>query len=68
VKILKDTTFKTGLNHSYLVNDTKSKVLAYRKENTDEITVFSKPLPFSPSKREMKVIDDRSLLEIVNDK
>lgn len=59
MKILQETTPDWDFpNHIYFVNDTKEKMFAYVKKATGELYEFSKPLPFSASRRKFKEIDN----------
>lgn len=46
-------------NHTYLLSDDKSKMLAYVRQGTDELTVFSKPLGFSTRGRKFVATENR---------
>ena len=59
MKALKEQTVGL-LAHTYLVNDTKTKMLAYRKDS-GEIDVFSKPLSFSTRYRKFVQVVDKEL-------
>jgi len=45
-------------NHVYFVTDSKDKMFAYVKKSTGELQEFSKPLPFSTSRRKFKEINN----------
>ena len=45
-------------NHIYFVNDSKDKMFAYCAENTDKVTEFKSPLPFSTTRRKFKEIEN----------
>lgn len=42
--------------HVYVVNDSKSKLIAYIKAGTKEVIKFNKPMSFSTSYRKFRVI------------
>jgi hypothetical protein len=60
---LKETT-KDLHPHTYLVNDSKSKMLAYRRVD-GVINVFSKPLCFATRYRKFETVDDFELVQSV---
>ena len=41
-------------NHDYLVNKTQERCIAYRKQGHDDWEKFTKPLPFSKTRRKFK--------------
>lgn len=51
--------------HTYLVNDSKSKMLAYRRCDGD-IQVFSKPLTFATRYRKFEKVEDAELKQCVS--
>jgi hypothetical protein len=57
--ILKEIT-PDLLPHTYLVDEQKGKMYAYRK-STGEINVFSKPLSFSKRYRKFEKVVDKDL-------
>jgi hypothetical protein len=48
--------------HTYLVDEDKGKMLAYRKDS-GEIDVFSKPMTFSKRYRKFKKVVDNELVQ-----
>jgi len=49
------------LPHTYLVDEKRGKMLAYRK-STGEIDVFSKPMTFGKKYRKFKKVVDNDLV------
>lgn len=55
---LQETTksFSENILHTYIVNDDKSRLIAYIKRGTTEVITFSKPLKFCTKGRTFKTI------------
>ena len=58
MKILKEITDWEYPGHTYFVTDAKDKMFGYVKKSTGELQEFSKPLPFSTSRRKFKEIEN----------
>lgn len=48
--------------HTYLFDQQRSKILAYRRSDTGEIQVFNQAFTFSKTKRKFKTVTDQELL------
>ena len=60
IESLLETT--SGLQpHTYLVDTSKDKILAYRRAADGHIDVFSKPMSFSKRYRKFKKVVDKDL-------
>ena len=59
--IVKETTKWSGNtpNHTYKLNDSKSKCSAYMIEGTSEWITFKKPIPFSTRGRSFHVVETK---------
>jgi hypothetical protein len=58
MKVLLETTDWAWPNHVYYVNDSRDKMYAYVRRDTQEVFEFKKPIQFRTSRRKFQEIDN----------
>lgn len=52
-------------NHDYILNNTQERMIAYRKNGSDQWEKFIKPIPFSKTRRKFKRLKGENPQEFI---